>query len=71
MHSLAGGFQTLATNGLKQRIFSSDLLYVSQELFYNTYRKVISIDIFKNLRNFVSKCLFQGFIEQGYYKIGQ
>ena len=55
----ADGFQTLATNGLRPRIFSSDLLLVSQELFSNGYKKVNGIDVFSNLRNFVAKYLFK------------
>ena len=55
----ADGFRTLATNGLKPRIFSSDLLLVSQELFSNGYKKVSGIDVFSNLRNFVAKHLFK------------
>ena len=46
------GFQTLTTDGLKTRIFSSNLLLVSQELFSNNYEKVSGVDIsvtFKNL----------------------
>ena len=58
-----GEFQTLATNVLKQRIFSSNLSLVSEKLFSNTYKKVSVIDIFNNFRNFVSKYLFEGFEE--------
>ena len=53
------GFQTLATNGLKPMIFSSNLLLVSQELLSNGYKKVRGIDIFSNFRNFVAKYLFK------------
>ena len=53
------GFQTLATNSLKPRIFSSNLLSVSQELFSNDYKKVSGINIFSNFRNFVAKYLFK------------
>ena len=53
------GFQTLATNGLKPMIFSSNLLLVSQELLSNGYKKVRGIDIFNNFRNFVAKYLFK------------
>ena len=47
------GFQTLATNGSKPRIFSSNFLLVSQELFSS------DVDIFGNFRNLVSKYLFK------------
>ena len=33
------GFETLATKGLKPRIFSSNFLLVSQEFFSNDYKK--------------------------------
>ena len=52
-------FHTLATNGLKPRIFSSNLLLVSQELFSNDYKKVCDINIFGNFRNFIAKYLFK------------
>ena len=32
-------FQTLATNGLKARVFSSNLLLVSLEMLSNDYKK--------------------------------
>ena len=67
--NLSYGFQTLATNGLKQRILSSNLSLLSQELFSNDYKKVSGIDIFDNFRNFVSKYLFKGFEEFGYHTI--
>ena len=51
-------FQTLATNSLNPRIFSSHFLLVSQELFSNNYEKVIGISIFSNFGNFVAKYLF-------------
>ena len=53
------GFQTLATNGSKPMIFSSNLLLVSQELFSNDYKKVYDIDIFGNFQSFVAKFLFK------------
>ena len=53
------GFQTLATNGSKPMIFSSNLLLVSQELFSNDYKKVCDINIFGNFRNFIAKYLFK------------
>ena len=52
------GFQTLAINGLKPRIFSSNLILVSQELFSNDYKKVSGINIFKTW-SFVVKYLFK------------
>ena len=53
------GFQTLAINGLKPRIFSSNLILVSQELFSNDYKKVSGINIFKTFWSFVVKYLFK------------
>ena len=50
--------QTLATNGSKLKIFSSNLLLVSQELFSNDNKKVWDIDIFVNFRNLAAKYLF-------------
>ena len=44
---------------LKPRIFSSNMLLVSEELFSNDYKKVSSIDIFSNFRNFGAKYLFK------------
>ena len=61
--------QTSATNGLKQRTFSSNLSLGSQELFSNDYRKVSGIDIFCDIQNFVSQCLFKGFVEYRCYTI--
>ena len=39
------GFQTFATNSIKPRTFSSNLLLISEELFSNDYKKVNGIDI--------------------------
>ena len=52
--NLSDGFQTF-----KPRIFSSNLLFVSQELFSNDCKKVCDIDIFGNFRNLVAKHLFK------------
>ena len=41
------GFQIVANNGLKPRIFSSNLLLVPQELFSNDYKKVSGIRYFQ------------------------
>ena len=65
------GFRTLATILLKQRIFSSNLSLVSQQLFSYNYKKVNGIDVFNNFRNFVLKYLIKGFIEFGYHTIRQ
>ena len=43
--NLSDGFQTLATNSSKPRVFSSNLLLVSQELFSDDYKKY-AISIF-------------------------
>ena len=56
--NFSDALQTLATNGSKLKIFSSNLLLVSQELFSNDYKKVWDIDIFGNFRNLAAKYLF-------------
>ena len=65
------GIQTLATNGLKQKIFNSNLSLVSQELFSNDYKKISGMIFSITFEIIFSKYLFKGFIEFGYHTIRQ
>ena len=65
------GFQSLATNGFKQRIFSSNLSLVYLELFSDGYKKE-AVSIFLVTSKILSKNTYsKAFVEHGYHTIRQ